>query len=124
MLISMQPHTSQPSHQHLCSFFLLIRPPPRSTLFPYTTLFRSNTRPSSSSTSPSWRSPRVCACRINAISRSGTPAWRKGCPIDRKSTRLNSSHGYISYAVFCLKKKNNKREYHSDEIESQRHYRL
>src|SRR2546430_13661445 len=71
----------------------MIRRPPRSTLFPYTTLFRSTQR------------PRV----------EGIPAPRdvvsvevpdKGVLVDRKSTRLNSSHSQISYAVFCLKKKN------------------
>src|SRR2546429_6054285 len=63
----------------------MIRRPPRSTLFPYTTLFRS--------AYPTWW--------------GGLPALLKGFidRIDRKSTRLNSSHGYISYAVFCLKKK-------------------
>src|SRR2546426_9260258 len=82
-------------------FFLMIRRPPRSTLFPYTTLFRSTAR-----ASPRWSS-----------------AWPTGTPardvraalerrlgytdalLDRKSTRLNSSHLVISYAVFCLKKK-------------------
>src|SRR6266542_6398389 len=66
-------------------FFLMIRRPPRSTLFPYTTLFRS-LRPSD----PRFPlgAPRPCHPRR-----------------DRKSTRLNSSHGSISYAVFCLKKK-------------------
>src|SRR2546429_3211761 len=73
----------------------MIRRPPRSTLFPYTTLFRSSDadqiapRPKSTST-------RVAPQRKNNVP----------CLIgDRKSTRLNSSHGYISYAVFCLKKK-------------------
>src|SRR5258705_11954361 len=66
-------------------FFLMIRRPPRSTLFPYTTLFRS----------------RSCACR-SSWQRRGHAADR---PRDRKSTRLNSSHLGISYAVFCLKKK-------------------
>src|SRR5271166_1854943 len=69
----------------------MIRRPPRSTLFPYTTLFRS----------PGWRydrqPPSLAAC-----SRSRSAA-------DRKSTRLNSSHVAISYAVFCLKKKKNQR---------------
>src|SRR6267378_7529883 len=68
-------------------FFLMIRRPPRSTLFPYTTLFRSRRR---------LRSDRPCARRFP----------RGGNPRDRKSTRLNSSHVEISYAVFCLKKKN------------------
>src|SRR5437868_7418431 len=71
-------------------FFLLLRRPPRSTLFPYTTLFRS--RPLGRSSTPEGRSPSVAGGR----SRS---------PRDRKSTRLNSSHVSISYAVFCLKKK-------------------
>src|SRR3989337_3649724 len=66
-------------------FFLMIRRPPRSTLFPYTTLFRSRRLPLVRSW-PGLRSP------------------QNSCG-DRKSTRLNSSHGSISYAVFCLKKK-------------------
>src|SRR5205809_2000547 len=69
----------------------MILRPPRSTLFPYTTLFRSPTP----ATSPGDRS------RTPA---SGRPRPDRCCT-DRKSTRLNSSHGYISYAVFCLKKK-------------------
>src|SRR2546422_5449258 len=68
-------------------FFLMIRRPPRSTLFPYTTLFRSHR-------------PRRRRRRGGAPRGARAPADR-----DRKSTRLNSSHGYISYAVFCLKKK-------------------
>src|SRR6266487_156710 len=68
-------------------FFLMTRRPPRSTLFPYTTLFRSPPAPSP------WR--RASAAR--------SPCLRTGG--DRKSTRLNSSHPSISYAVFCLKKK-------------------
>src|SRR5216684_6861865 len=67
-------------------FFLMIRRPPRSTLFPYTTLFRTR---------------RASAGGHRGSRRRGFP----GCGRDRKSTRLNSSHGYISYAVFCLKKK-------------------
>src|SRR5215813_15094009 len=65
-------------------FFLMIRRPPRSTLFPYTTLFRS--RPT---------------CRPLVV----IPPWSPHPSRDRKSTRLNSSHVRISYAVFCLKKK-------------------
>src|SRR2546422_5070232 len=77
-------------------FFLMIRRPPRSTLFPYTTLFRSASR----------RSPtRAARRRATSSSASAIPGPASGCR-DRKSTRLNSSHGYISYAVFCLKKKN------------------
>src|SRR5437870_13016963 len=89
-----------PTILSLSFFFLMIRPPPRSTLFPYTTLFRSQSF--------------VC----------GHVRWSDGTPgpaveledidwttvdwhfvLDRKSTRLNSSHVAISYAVFCLKKK-------------------
>src|SRR6476620_12071630 len=74
-------------------FFLMIRRPPRSTLFPYTTLFRSGSRGRSAPTRrPSRREDRRRAPR--------SP--------DRKSTRLNSSHANISYAVFCLKKKKQK----------------
>src|SRR5712664_2355419 len=67
-------------------FFLMIRRPPRSTLFPYTTLFRSK-----------WP-----ACGSFSTLRSSTASTGH---LDRKSTRLNSSHDQISYAVFCLKKK-------------------
>src|SRR5436189_6281533 len=75
-------------------FFLMIRRPPRSTLFPYTTLFRSR-RPAgcAEGSRPVGRGRR--SLRAGAVSRRG-----------RKSTRLNSSHRCISYAVFCLKKKN------------------
>src|SRR2546422_11570272 len=88
-------------------FFLMIRRPPRSTLFPYTTLFRSI---------------ELMHCAASRRDRVGFARWRERCEQrlaemppniradfylkqDRKSTRLNSSHGYISYAVFCLKKK-------------------
>src|SRR2546429_5532214 len=87
----------------------MIRRPPRSTLFPYTTLFRSSV---SLCLSRIYGDP-ICA----AVGRAHGSA--QVCPVadvgvlvshrerqDRKSTRLNSSHGYISYAVFCLKKKN------------------
>src|SRR5207249_10539391 len=103
-------------------FFLLLRQPPQSTLFPYTTLFRSSNSlrlcggnsllhhfpvcrrartgpPGSHRNVERWSSPRS----------DGQPAGRTTvphtCEIDRKSTRLNSSHVSISYAVFCLKKK-------------------
>src|SRR2546422_4930133 len=71
----------------------MIRRPPRSTLFPYTTLFRS------------W--PPVPLAHRHPLSDQpfGFLVLRMVDPQDRKSTRLNSSHGYISYAVFCLKKK-------------------
>src|SRR2546422_5257826 len=76
----------------------MIRRPPRSTLFPYTTLFRSG--------APAGTAAR--ACRLYPPAQYDRPA--RGADAlprvpDRKSTRLNSSHGYISYAVFCLKKK-------------------
>src|SRR3989442_1996417 len=72
----------------------MIRRPPRSTLFPYTTLFRSGRK---------WSEPLSClkACEVAPNGRARCSAWLK----DRKSTRLNSSHVRISYAVFCLKKK-------------------
>src|SRR5256885_6659954 len=79
-----------PAHHFF--FFLMIRRPPRSTLFPYTTLFRSCARSSRTSLVLSWHA-----------SANDLVHCRK---IDRKSTRLNSSHLVISYAVFCLKKKN------------------
>src|SRR2546426_3820215 len=104
----------------MCFFFLMIRRPPRSTLFPYTTLFRSqkawqaglvvvvaagnNGRDNSMGTSgyatitSPGNSPYVIT--VGAMKDMGTIA-------DRKSTRLNSSHLVISYAVFCLKKKKN-----------------
>src|SRR5256885_13179398 len=78
-------------------FFLMIRRPPRSTLFPYTTLFRSSW----------WRGARMCRVANSPAPRSMIQAAGRGPSrrIDRKSTRLNSSHLVISYAVFCLKKK-------------------
>src|SRR5712675_649098 len=79
------------AEKNSCFFFLMIRRPPRSTLFPYTTLFRS----------PGRRPSR--AARYSAVDDGGAGALeRDPRPGDRKSTRLNSSHGYISYAVFCL----------------------
>src|SRR6266850_3877526 len=76
-------------------FFLMIRRPPRSTLFPYTTLFRSRQQGQAAAGAVSARSHRPAR----------VPARR-----DRKSTRLNSSHLVISYAVFCLKKKKKKKK--------------
>src|SRR2546422_7314516 len=78
----------------------MIRRPPRSTLFPYTTLFRSRGAARSRNRRGA-RRQRSGAPPRGAPSRGGLDRGR-----DRKSTRLNSSHGYISYAVFCLKKKN------------------
>src|SRR3989442_2751712 len=94
-------------------FFLMIRRPPRSTLFPYTTLFRSGYL--RSDLLPELPLPR------------GSPAVEPVPRADRKSTRLNSSHVRISYAVFCLKKKNQTSVVASD-IEgtgrSRRHMRI
>src|SRR5438477_4484120 len=80
-------------------FFLLIRPPPSSTLFPYTTLFRSLARAA--------RALVAAPARAGASTRlvELPQADRARADTDRKSTRLNSSHMSISYAVFCLKKK-------------------
>src|SRR3712207_7954421 len=98
-------------------FFLMIRRPPRSTLFPYTTLFRSPGRPTDRTPLPeAWLSSRHGAgTHCSALRRldenaaePATSSKRGGRPRvgeDRKSTRLNSSHANISYAVFCLKKK-------------------
>src|SRR2546429_4926967 len=83
----------------------MIRRPPRSTLFPYTTLFRSR-RHGNYHVSEPLSSLSVCAAFGAARARL-LAAWTYG-RLDRKSTRLNSSHGYISYAVFCLKKKKDK----------------
>src|SRR3712207_9200039 len=89
-------------------FFLMIRRPPRSTLFPYTTLFRS---------AAIWlrnvnRQPSGCLFLLPATTTEhgrrlqGAGRPQPAAAADRKSTRLNSSHANISYAVFCLKKKN------------------
>src|SRR5690348_17372920 len=93
-------------------FFLMTRRPPRSTLFPYTTLFRSS---SGRDGRGAWRAAATtahAAKRKSAKAASAPPRYhsanrRSGA--DRKSTRLNSSHPSISYAVFCLKKKKKKK---------------
>src|SRR2546429_1557198 len=82
-------------------FFLMIRRPPRSTLFPYTTLFRSP---------PGERLERERPHEL------GGGGGQHHVHLDRKSTRLNSSHGYISYAVFCLKKKKIHQDIDADRI--------
>src|SRR5207245_10428134 len=80
-------------------FFLMTPPPPRSTLFPYTTLFRS----------PLINLELLLGAVLFTNVHIGLPQPVMGVgKIDRKSTRLNSSHGSISYAVFCLKKKKKK----------------
>src|SRR3712207_7051288 len=83
-------------------FFLMIRRPPRSTLFPYTTLFRSATP------TRTMRAARLALLVLPLLALLGVSrveANAIGVVQDRKSTRLNSSHANISYAVFCLKKK-------------------
>src|SRR5687768_17779286 len=98
--------TKPPDPARRVVFFFILRRPPISTLFPYTTLFRS-------------RADRRRGRRDGGDRRHGAPARRRArqrrlaargvLQRDRKSTRLNSSHGYISYAVFCLKKKKKKK---------------
>src|SRR5258708_9771046 len=101
----------------------MIRRPPRSTLFPYTTLFRSFAVLTSGGDAPGMNAA------IRAVVRTGLHLGHevvgihegfKGLPTtDRKSTRLNSSHQIISYAVFCLKKKNNSRTQYQPTLLSQ-----
>src|SRR5438874_6688765 len=98
----------------------MIRRPPRSTLFPYTTLFRSVLL-----AIPAWRSDRVRRDEQQPgqpFSSKSLVRWPEEAERDRKSTRLNSSHVEISYAVFCLKKKKKtkKRKYQKQEIISSR----
>src|SRR5438067_10566606 len=96
-------------------FFLMIRRPPRSTLFPYTTLFRSE-----------------CQATRSACGRIDLPELRRladdlrrgGAARDRKSTRLNSSHVSISYAVFCLKKKKSRSQSRQTLAERYHTYRV
>src|SRR2546422_5274176 len=89
-------------------FFLMIRRPPRSTLFPYTTLFRSEIHMIGQI--EGFRAE----LEIDALGDAGVLDQRQ---IDRKSTRLNSSHGYISYAVFCLKKKKTNKLHHPNKYQ-------
>src|SRR5438034_8207638 len=86
----------------------MVRRPPRSTLFPYTTLFRSREWPASP---PTRRGRRGVTERPRGegLHLSGVQPGHGGAQGDRKSTRLNSSHTVISYAVFCLKKKKQRR---------------
>src|SRR2546426_7652054 len=99
----------------------MIRRPPRSTLFPYTTLFRSiSTR---SITAPrgealatvNWNSARFLSHVSLGTNQTSVRALSIVFSRDRKSTRLNSSHLVISYAVFCLKKKNNQYRLHAQD---------
>src|SRR3712207_9136547 len=86
-------------------FFLMIRRPPRSTLFPYTTLFRSieDQVAEGDKVVSRWTVRGTHQGEFFGVAASGERVEMRG--IDRKSTRLNSSHANISYAVFCLKKK-------------------
>src|SRR5256885_12856130 len=89
----------------------MIRRPPRSTLFPYTTLFRSYSNPSITTVDVHREMVgQMAADALHELSRSASPEGKEyqipaELILDRKSTRLNSSHLVISYAVFCLKKK-------------------
>src|SRR2546426_2227802 len=101
----------------------MIRRPPRSTLFPYTTLFRSFALPGGGAGArgrprprPQFRFLGARAQRTAAADRAG------GGPGDRKSTRLNSSHLVISYAVFCLKKKKTRSHEVISQCSAERHY--
>src|SRR2546422_6926057 len=88
----------------------MIRRPPRSTLFPYTTLFRSLLDLKRLGDMLSRIQGRITHRELEHVSPLAVPVMLE---IDRKSTRLNSSHGYISYAVFCLKKKKDRSHRHA-----------
>src|SRR5688572_32062294 len=90
----------------------MIRRPPRSTLFPYTTLFRSADRPANIAGGTVSVIDLRKARKLRDIPVGGRPEG-----IDRKSTRLNSSHSQISYAVFCLKKKKKTKKYNTNHTE-------
>src|SRR2546429_6700490 len=91
----------------------MIRRPPRSTLFPYTTLFRSHFGNAPAAKENQYNGQNNQPMKNTELTHGAStrPPTGSGRALstDRKSTRLNSSHGYISYAVFCLKKKNNGR---------------
>src|SRR3712207_8096870 len=96
----------------MCFFFLMIRRPPRSTLFPYTTLFRSPEKMTEMAENrplfsifPDALTGSVAWSGLYRVEPPDGLGHRPVEVIDRKSTRLNSSHANISYAVFCLKKK-------------------
>src|SRR5438034_7361373 len=94
-------------------FFLMIRRPPRSTLFPYTTLFRSRRPHALAGADP--------ARALRADARLAHRRSRGAAEPDRKSTRLNSSHTVISYAVFCLKKKKKQKRQANTQTDKKRH---
>src|SRR5207244_9456157 len=87
--------------------FLMLRPPPRSTLFPYTTLFRSTIWHARDRLPRDDQAPTVRAHSSSELADGPAGELHRANGGDRKSTRLNSSHQIISYAVFCLKKKKN-----------------
>src|SRR5699024_12280783 len=109
LLLPLRPVYSDRSHLHLhhsLSLFVSLVPrPPRPTLFPYTTLFRSQPLASGNDVHPPGH-PRGCPRTRRFGRRRRLPPPPGRAHADRKSTRLNSSHVSISYAVFCLKKKN------------------
>src|SRR2546430_16083208 len=99
---------------YILFFFLMIRRPPRSTLFPYTTLFRSRqiqtrmhrAQRARGAASLDHRGDVALGGALGDGAHVDAGSAERGEHLDRKSTRLNSSHSQISYAVFCLKKKN------------------
>src|SRR5205085_12285169 len=107
------PCTCPLSTHHLLAFFFILMPPhpPRPTLFPYTTLFRSHPETKSvrvtvfGSSSNTTDSATASLSSIASAMASSHKTSGRLARLDRKSTRLNSSHSQISYAVFCLKKK-------------------
>src|SRR2546421_3861242 len=103
-------------------FFLMIRRPPRSTLFPYTTLFRSNSQTENDESNRSASAiENASALRPPVTNEESRCHHDAALTTDRKSTRLNSSHDQISYAVFCLKKKKTKETNHSVATEAKNH---
>src|SRR5687768_18080517 len=89
----------------------MLRRPPRSTLFPYTTLFRSAIRRSVIRSCFTLNLRQIRHHERDELPQTPRRVGKKLIRVDRKSTRLNSSHGYISYAVFCLKKKKKKNKH-------------
>src|SRR5207253_9836470 len=113
------PSISSCIHSSLPYFFLLIRPPSRSTLFPYTTLFRSLVGASVHLAPFPTDLGRRASELLQAMAavRKLASLARAREARDRKSTRLNSSHVAISYAVFCLKKKKKKKQRNREDLE-------
>src|SRR2546422_7488187 len=101
----------------------MIRRPPRSTLFPYTTLFRSRLFAGNRDRLVDQGRRHAPAARALSARLEPDGALRNDPRRrDRKSTRLNSSHGYISYAVFCLKKKKKKNKHNKQQVDSKHSY--